>query len=172
MVPLNSESLSQRMLLPERPMYCLVMSFIKVINLTIEEKSPHTGSHCQRVPELTMMLAEAAHRANEGPLAAFAMSDRDRYELKIAGLLHDCGKVTTPVHVVDKESKLQTIYDRIGLIDTRFEVLRKDLEIKTLREQLALRPVRDAQAELTLKKSCLAQKVAIDADQQFLATGT
>ncbi len=146
----------------------LFESFIKVINLTIEEKSPHTGSHCQRVPELTMMLAEAAHRANEGPLAAFAMSDRDRYELKIAGLLHDCGKVTTPVHVVDKESKLQTIYDRIGLIDTRFEVLRKDLEIKTLREQLALRPVRDAQAELTLKKSCLAQKVAIDADQQFL----
>jgi HD-GYP domain-containing protein (c-di-GMP phosphodiesterase class II) len=36
------------------------------------------------------------------------MDDRDRYELKIAGLLHDCGKVTTPVHVVDKATKLQT----------------------------------------------------------------
>ena len=35
------------------------------------------------------------------------MTDKDRYELKIAGLLHDCGKVTTPVHVVDKATKLR-----------------------------------------------------------------
>ena len=64
------------------------------------------------------------------------MTEKDRYELKIAGLLHDCGKVTTPVHVVDKATKLETIYDRIHLIDTRFEVLKRDLEIAFLKNQL------------------------------------
>jgi hypothetical protein len=149
-------------------MEVLFESFIKVINLSIEEKSPHTGEHCQRVPVLTMMLAEAAHRTSEGPLASFSMNARDRYELKIAGLLHDCGKVTTPVHVVDKGHKLQTIYDRIDLIDTRFEVLRRDQEIKSLRAQLALRPVLDAQSELALNQSCQAQMAVIDVDRQFL----
>ena len=87
-------------------MEALFESFITLINLAIDEKSPYTGGHCQRVPALTMMLAEAVNKVSEGPLASFSMSDQDRYELKIAGLLHDCGKVTTPVHVVDKATKL------------------------------------------------------------------
>jgi hypothetical protein len=62
------------------------------------------------------------------------MSDKDRYELKIAGLLHDCGKITTPVHVVDKSTKLHTLLDRIELIDARFEVLKRDSEIAMLRK--------------------------------------
>lgn len=125
----------------------LFESFVNLINLAIDEKSPYTGGHCQRVPALTMMLAEAVDATREGPLADFTMSDRDRYELKMAGLLHDCGKITTPVHVVDKATKLQTIYDRIGLVDTRFEVLKRDAELAALRRQLALRPVVDARAE-------------------------
>ena len=108
-------------------------SFIKLINLAIDEKSPYTGGHCQRVPELTMMLAEAADAAAEGPLAGFKLTDRDRYELRIAALLHDCGKVTTPVHVVDKATKLQTLLDRIHMVDTRCEVVRRDAEIRKWR---------------------------------------
>src|SRR5688572_15776825 len=111
----------------------LFESFINLINSAIDEKSPYTGGHCQRVPQLTMMLAEAVNETRDGPLADFLMTEKDRYELKIAGLLHDCGKVTTPVHVVDKATKLETIYDRIHLIDTRFEVLKRDLEIEALR---------------------------------------
>jgi hypothetical protein len=115
----------------------LFESFILLINTAIDEKSPYTGGHCQRVPELTMMLAEAVNETSEGPLAGFNMSDEDRYELRIAGLLHDCGKVTTPVHVVDKATKLQTIFDRIHLIDTRFEVLKRDARISALERKLA-----------------------------------
>jgi len=111
----------------------LFESFIKLINLAIDEKSPYTGGHCQRVPEITMMLAEAVNETREGPLADFHLTDKDRYELKIAALLHDCGKVTTPVHVVDKATKLQTLFDRIGLIDTRFEVVKRDAEIEMWR---------------------------------------
>ncbi len=87
------------------------------------------------MPQLTMMLAEAVNNCGVGPLKNFNMNDKDRYELKIAGLLHDCGKVTTPVHVVDKATKLQTIFDRIHLVDTRFEVLKRDAEITLLKAQ-------------------------------------
>jgi hypothetical protein len=93
----------------------LFESFINLINSAIDEKSPYTGGHCQRVPQLTMLLAEAVNETKRGPLSDFHMTDKDRYELKIAGLLHDCGKVTTPVHVVDKATKLETIFDRIHL---------------------------------------------------------
>jgi len=116
----------------------LFESFIELINTAIDEKSPYTGGHCQRVPQLTMMLAEAADAARDGPLAAFSMTDKDRYELKIAGLLHDCGKITTPVHVVDKATKLETIFDRIHLVDTRFEVLKRDAELEAMRSKLDL----------------------------------
>ena len=116
----------------------LFESFIELINTAIDEKSPYTGGHCQRVPVLTMMLAEAVNETNEGPLGNFNMSEKDRYELKIAGLLHDCGKVTTPVHVVDKATKLETIFDRINLVDTRFEVLKRDLEIEMLKRKIEI----------------------------------
>jgi HD-GYP domain-containing protein (c-di-GMP phosphodiesterase class II) len=115
----------------------LLESLVNLINIGIDEKSPYTGRHCQFVPILTMMLAEAVHDAEEGPLAGFRMTDGDRKELWLAGLLHDCGKITTPVHVVDKATKLQTIYDRIGLLDTRYEVLMRDAEIRALRNELA-----------------------------------
>ena len=116
----------------------LFVSFIDMINTAIDEKSPYTGGHCQRVPMLTMLLAEAVNETGVGSLADFSMTDRDRYELKIAGLLHDCGKITTPVHVVDKATKLETIFDRIHMVDTRFEVLRRDAEIEALRKRLAI----------------------------------
>jgi HD-GYP domain-containing protein (c-di-GMP phosphodiesterase class II) len=128
-------ALTNRMLINQLEQ--LFESFINLINSAIDEKSPYTGGHCQRVPTLTMMLAEAVNETREGPLAQFSMNDKDRYELKIAGLLHDCGKVTTPVHVVDKATKLETIYDRIHLLDTRFEILKRDLEIQNLRGQIS-----------------------------------
>jgi HD-GYP domain-containing protein (c-di-GMP phosphodiesterase class II) len=129
-------ALTNRMLINQLEQ--LFESFISLINSAIDEKSPYTGGHCQRVPVLTMLLAEAVNETKDGPLRDFHMSDKDRYELKIAGLLHDCGKVTTPVHVVDKATKLENIFDRIQLIDTRFEVLKRDAELDSLRKKTAL----------------------------------
>jgi HD-GYP domain-containing protein (c-di-GMP phosphodiesterase class II) len=129
-----SIALSNRQLVEQ--MENLFESLINLINSAIDEKSPYTGGHCERVPVLTMMLAEAAERTREGPLAEFRMNERDRYELKIAGLLHDCGKITTPVHVVDKATKLETLFDRIHLLEARWEVFYRDLEIARLKGEI------------------------------------
>lgn len=146
----------------------LFESFIKMINFAIDDKSPYTGGHCQRVPRLTMMLADAVANTDDGPFASFSMTEQDRYELKIAGLLHDCGKITTPVHVVDKSTKLETIYDRIGLVDTRFEVLKRDAEIEMLKARLALRAPSDPIAESLLESGFKQQVDALKKEQSFL----
>ena len=145
----------------------LFESFISLINAAIDDKSPYTGGHCQRVPMLTMMLAEAVNDIDEGPLSGFKMSDKDRYELKIAGLLHDCGKVTTPVHVVDKATKLETIFDRIALIDTRFEILKRDAEIARSKAKLAAPDNRAGEWERADRELKSRQR-QIEEDRQFL----
>lgn len=116
----------------------LFESFVALIAKAIDEKSPYTGGHCRRVPVITEHLADAVHKANYGPFESFKQSDKDRYELRIAAMLHDCGKVTTPVHVVDKATKLETIYDRIELVNARFEVLKRDAKIEMLESKLKL----------------------------------
>ncbi|MBV8603858.1 MAG: CHASE2 domain-containing protein [Pelomonas sp.] len=113
----------------------LIESIIKIIAGAIDAKSPYTGGHCERVPELAMMLARVACEVREGPLAEFAFkSDEEWREFRIGAWLHDCGKVTTPEYVVDKATKLETIYNRIHEVRTRFEVLLRDAEIARLRE--------------------------------------
>ena len=146
----------------------LFESFINLINAAIDDKSPYTGRHCERVPALTMMLAEAAHQSTEGPLEDFVMTDKDRYELKIAGLLHDCGKVTTPVHVVDKATKLETIFDRIHLVDTRFEVLKRDAEIEMLRGRIEAMERGDGDEKTRLEARFSAVVEALEEERAFL----
>lgn len=116
----------------------LFESFINLMSEAIDKKSPYNGAHCRRVPTLTMMIADAACQADYGIFKDFDLDEDERYELKIAGLLHDCGKVTTPVHVIDKATKLETIFDRIHLINTRFEVLKRDAEISFLHQKMAV----------------------------------
>ena len=108
----------------------LFESFISLINHAIDDKSPHTGGHCERVPALTMMIADAVTQCQVGPFSDYSLSDANRKELKMASLLHDCWKITTPVHVVDKATKLETIFDRIQLIELRIEILMRDIQIQ------------------------------------------
>ena len=135
----------------------LFEALINLVNTAIDEKSPYTGGHCERVPVLTSLLAEAVARTKVGPLADFDMNEADRYELKIAGLLHDCGKITTPVHVVDKATKLQTLFDRIALVDTRFEVLLRDAEIARLKGELDAAAYHARLAQLRADRELLRQ---------------
>lgn len=112
----------------------LFQSFTRLIAKAIDEKSPYTGGHCRRVPELTMMIADAVHQYDKGPLADFTMSDADRHELSLAGWLHDCGKIGTPEYVMDKSKKLETVFDRIALVEARFEVAARDIQLEYLQK--------------------------------------
>ena len=159
-------ALTNRMLINQLEQ--LFESFIDVINTAIDEKSPYTGGHCQRVPVLTMLLAEAVNETHEGPLKDFNMSDKDRYELKIAGLLHDCGKVTTPVHVVDKATKLEAIFDRVNLVDTRFEVLKRDAEIDSLKKKTAFLEKGQRMEAAEEEKRLRERLRQLDDDRKFL----
>jgi len=141
----------------------LFTSFINVIANAIDAKSAYTGGHCRRVPALTTMLAKAAHEAAEGPFADFRMNDDEWYELEVAGGLHDCGKVTTPEFVVDKATKLETIYNRLHEIRTRFEVVKRDVEIAYLK---AVLDGGDKEALAAERDAKLAQ---LDADYAFVA---
>jgi HD-GYP domain-containing protein (c-di-GMP phosphodiesterase class II) len=162
-------------------------SMIKLVATAIDEKSPYTGEHCRRVPELTMLLAEAAHNTDYGYLRDFHLSDDDRYELTIASWLHDCGKITSPEYVIDKATKLETIFDRIHLIESRFEIIKRDKEIALLKQQLAdlqgdnrLNPKRQTQLQVDINqlnddfaflKHCnIGGEFMTDADKQRLQT--
>jgi len=115
----------------------LLDSFIKLIASAIDAKSKYTGGHCKRVPELSLMMADAASTATNGIFESFSIDTEDqKRELSIAAWLHDCGKVTTPEYVVDKATKLETIYNRIHEIRTRFEVIHRDLTIEALNKKL------------------------------------
>lgn len=143
----------------------LFKSFIQLIATAIDEKSPYTGSHCRRIPALTMMLAEAVHNVQTGPLADFRLTEEDRYELETAAWLHDCGKVTSPEYVIDKSTKLETIFDRIQLVDTRFEVLKRDAEIEYLQ---ALPQAGDEQNRQQLKAAFEEKIAVLNKERNFL----
>lgn len=146
----------------------LFESFIELIADAIDEKSPYTGGHCRRVPELAMMLAETANRAEDGAFKSFSMSDKEMYELRIAAWLHDCGKVTTPQEVVDKPTKLSCIFDRIHLIETRYEVLKRDTEIEMLRARV--KALEDGQRSTAshLEKVCREKLREFEEEFSFL----
>lgn len=146
----------------------LFESFIELIADAIDEKSPYTGGHCRRVPELAMMLAKAANAAEDGPLRDFLMNEKELYEMRIASWLHDCGKVTTPEHVVDKPTKLSTIFDRIELIDQRFELLKKQKETEMLRRQMEALSKDKINHVRTLEIEFQAHLRQIDDDRDFL----
>jgi HD-GYP domain-containing protein (c-di-GMP phosphodiesterase class II) len=111
----------------------LLNSLIELIARAIDAKSHYTAGHCERVPQLTNMLTRVACEQKEGPFADFNLNEEQWEALRIAGGLHDCGKVTTPEYVVDKATKLETLHDRIHEVRMRFEVLKRDAEITCLK---------------------------------------
>ncbi|NCB14315.1 MAG: hypothetical protein EOM78_22250, partial [Erysipelotrichia bacterium] len=115
----------------------LMDSFIKLIAVAIDEKSEYTGAHCKRVPELVSMIVDEVNSSKDKAFEDFEIkSEEELREITVSAWLHDCGKVIIPEYVVDKATKLETIYNRIHEIRTRFEVIYRDLIIKSLEEKL------------------------------------
>ena len=143
----------------------LLESFIQLIADAIDEKSPYTGGHCSRVPVLAVKLAEKVDQIDHGLFADVHFSKEDMDELRIAAWLHDVGKITTPEYVVDKATKLETIYDRVHEMNTRFEVLKRDVEIEYLK---AISQTADLNKQTELEAEKQTQLAELEADQVFL----
>lgn len=142
----------------------LLESFIEVLARAIDAKSPYTGSHCQKVPIITRLLATAAAEQNDGPLKDFELNNDDWYALHIASWLHDCGKITTPEYIVDKATKLETINNRIHEIRNRFEILRRDAHIAYLQKRLA-----NTDSKENLQAEFVAKVKQLEDDFAFVA---
>lgn len=142
----------------------LLESFIEVLARAIDAKSPYTGAHCQRVPVIARLLATAAVQEESGPLRSFEMTSEDWYTLHIASWLHDCGKVTTPEYIVDKATKLETIYNRIHEIRNRFEILRRDAHIDYLKKR-----INNVDSQENLQAEFISKVQKLETDFSFVA---
>ncbi|MEQ9490569.1 MAG: HD domain-containing phosphohydrolase [Alphaproteobacteria bacterium] len=143
----------------------LMDALILLIAEAIDSKSPYTGGHCERVPILAMKLAEKASEGSAGSYADFKFKTRDEWrEFEIGAWLHDCGKIVTPEYVVDKASKLETIYNRIHEIRTRFEVLLRDARIECLQAIVDGEDRDGAEAKFETRKQTLVDDFAFVAE--------
>lgn len=138
----------------------LIEGVIRLIADAIDAKSPYTSGHCERVPQLAKMLVDQAERSRDPPFADFSMNERERYEFHIGAWLHDCGKITSPENVVDKATKLETIYNRIHEIRTRFEVLHRDAEIRYLDARIAGADEAEARRQRDATQAALQEEFA------------
>jgi len=137
-------------------------AFIKLIAQAIDDKSKYTAGHCNRVPEIGMMLADVVEQSDSMLFKDFKFANADeKREFKIAAWLHDCGKITTPEYIVDKGTKLEANYNRIHEVRMRFEVLWRDAEITALKQQIVLPEHKSAiDAELKSKLQKLTDDFA------------
>ncbi|MGL5182155.1 HD domain-containing phosphohydrolase [Herbaspirillum huttiense] len=141
----------------------LLESLIRLMADAIDAKSPYTGGHCERVPHLAIQLVDRLAQESEGRYAGFTLNEDQRYAFQLAALLHDCGKVTSPEHIVDKATKLEVIHNRIHEVRMRFEVLWRDAELDLLRELYATLPAARAEswrAELERRRHQLREDFA------------
>ncbi len=113
----------------------LFESFIRVIANAIDEKNPHTSQHCQRLPVIADLIARAVDATGHPPFQSSGFSDEEFYELGVAAWMHDCGKITTPEHVINKATKLEGLFDRIEVVEARYEILRRDARIDMLEQR-------------------------------------
>ena len=136
---------------------------IRVLADTIDAKSPYTGGHCERVPQLAEAVMQRMCDAREGPFADVSMTEAELYEFRLGAWLHDCGKVTSPEHIIDKATKLETLYNRIHEVRMRFEVLWRDAELDYWKQVVS--GAEPAQIEREL----LQKKEQLQADFAFVA---
>jgi HD-GYP domain-containing protein (c-di-GMP phosphodiesterase class II) len=146
----------------------LFVSMAEVLAYAIDNKSSYTGKHCHRVPAVAMMTLDAVLKNDRGPLKHFRLNEEQIKEMELASLLHDCGKVTTPSHIMDKSTKMETIFDRIHLLETRFEVLKRDVKINYLKEKIAILKNKSDKDIRRLRKDRMRRLTMLAEDLEFL----
>ena len=109
-------------------------AFVTTIAKAIDTKSPYTSDHIGKVEEIALLVAKAISDDNT-IYKKIKYSENDYKQLSLAAWMHDIGKISMPEHIIDKATKLEKIFDRIHLIEQRFEVIKLNKEIEYLKNQ-------------------------------------
>jgi HD-GYP domain-containing protein (c-di-GMP phosphodiesterase class II) len=117
-------------------------SLVEMIAEMIDTRTSYAGKHCRRVPALAMMIAEAVNRQDHGVFADVFFDDSRMYTIRTAAMLHDCGKIVVPEHIELKSSKLETVFDKIGLVDAYVEIIKRDILLNAMNSGAALTTVK------------------------------
>lgn len=148
----------------------LFYTFIQSIATAIDEKSAYTGGHIRRVVDLTMMIAKIINESDKKPFNDTYLDDDQMEELRIAAWMHDVGKITTPEYVVDKASKLETIFDRLDMVETRFNLVEQTIRNNYLKEKIKLiESGRYTESDISgLKQKCQDEIANVRDDFEFI----
>lgn len=100
----------------------LFASFVRVMSAAVDERSPYNANHSRRMAAyggrfLDLLNAQALAEGREAPF-----SPQRREELLMSIWLHDIGKLTTPLEVMDKAERLSPMQK--AAIRQRLEVIR------------------------------------------------
>lgn len=123
-------------------------AFVSTIAKAIDAKSPYTKDHILKVEKVALLIANAIN-SDETIYKDIKYSDNDYKQIALAAWMHDIGKISMPDYVLDKATKLEKIYDRIDLIEQRFELIKKDKEIEYLKKQISQEEFDKSIEELT-----------------------
>jgi HD-GYP domain-containing protein (c-di-GMP phosphodiesterase class II) len=130
----------------------LFEALIRVMAKAVDKKDPTTAGHTERVTQLSVALAETVNETTEGELAGVRFSEQDLEELRIAGWLHDIGKLTTPEPIINKGKKLEAFFDRVAVLKERFQAIKAirrsqgwEEQARLLRSGAPKREIREAE---------------------------
>ena len=111
----------------------LLRAFAAVMTQAIDERSPYNNNHTQNVARYCERFA--IHLGNIFPIGHPFHFDTQHVErLVLAALLHDIGKVITPLTIMDKPDRLG---NRLESVRYRFALKKHQTEIDWLHKRLS-----------------------------------
>ena len=145
----------------------LLESFLKSIIFAISKKSPYTAGHIKRMVKLSVMFAEAINQ-DTTIYANKHFTAEEIKQINFAALMHDIGKLATPEQIIDKATKLETIYDRITLVESRIKTIEKALNVKFLEDKFSILEGQSDTGLETLKQTLEAQMETLHTYQNHI----
>jgi HD-GYP domain-containing protein (c-di-GMP phosphodiesterase class II) len=149
----------------------LLEGLIQSLADAVDEKSAHTAGHIQRVTKFALSLASAVNECGDGRFHGTHFGPDKLEELRVAGLLHDIGKIVIPEHLVDKATKLECVHDRIAEIRMRFSVIRRGMESEALHRMLQLTRAGAEEEAVQAVEAELQTRLAVLADDLHFVEG-
>lgn len=109
----------------------VIWSFVRVMSAAVDERSPYNANHSRRMAQMSVRFLAFLNRRAEERGEAIPFPPQRSKELIMSVWLHDIGKVTIPLKIMDKPERLSELQkERIRF---RMERIRLQGEIDCLK---------------------------------------